>query len=136
MIRPYILSSIERTLKRSENLYNAGDGPQGLYFIEKGLVGLFHVSEKGKETLLRIFSGGNILGYPSYFAEELYHGTSVALFQTKSAIISKEQCQDICDGSPQLLKKITQLIARDLKAVELRLCWLLRNSSDPVDVFI
>ena len=48
-----------RQYKRNQIIYNEGDAPGGIYFIESGIIGLFHVSESGHETLLRVFSKPN-----------------------------------------------------------------------------
>ncbi|MAX67290.1 MAG: Crp/Fnr family transcriptional regulator [Bacteriovoracaceae bacterium] len=112
------------TLKKGEILYHEGDKPEYVYFLESGLVGLFHISENGSETFLRVFSPNNILGHRSFFAEENYHATSMALCPTKIVAISKEQCQNTCSQDPSFLKNITRILAKDLREAELRLAGL------------
>ena len=53
-----IFNKNSRTLefKRGEQIYRVGEKPDGIYFIESGLVGLLIIGrESGKEHLLRVF---------------------------------------------------------------------------------
>ncbi len=117
------------SLKKGEILYHAGDKPDSVYFIEEGLVGLFHLSEDGKETFLRVFDKDNILGHRSYFANEEYHATSMALTNVIINSISTKTCDQICESSPKLIKEVTKIIAKDLKIAELRLANLKDHSA-------
>jgi CRP-like cAMP-binding protein len=49
-------SPVLRKFKKGEVIYHEGDTPKNLYFLKVGLIGLFHISESGKESFLRIFS--------------------------------------------------------------------------------
>lgn len=129
LIRPYLDSPSTKSFKRGEMIYHEGDSPESLFLVESGLVGLFHISESGKETFLRVFGKGCIFGHRSYFAESPYHATSIALEQTDLVIIAKEQCQEICEKRPDLLKAMTKMIATDLGEAELRLSGLKDKSA-------
>jgi CRP-like cAMP-binding protein len=121
LLKPFLNSSTKRSLKRGEIIYHEGDLPTSLFFVESGLVGLFHISQSGKETFLRVFGKDSIFGHRSYFADSPYHANSVALENTDLVIIPKDQCQKICESRPDLLKEMTKMIARDLGDAELRL---------------
>lgn len=129
LLKPYIETSTKRTCKRGEIIYHEGDIPESLYLVESGLVGLFHISESGKETFLRVFGKDSIFGHRSYFAEAPYHATSIALAKTELSIISKDQCIDICVNKPDLLKTMTKMLAKDLGEAELRLSGLQDKSA-------
>lgn len=124
LLKDYIDISHKRKLKRGEIIYHEGDNPESLFFIDQGMVGLFHISETGKETFLRVFNKDYIFGHRSYFAETPYHATSMALIDTELTIISKSHCQQICLERPDLLKEITKVMAQELGHAELRLAGL------------
>lgn len=124
LLRPYIESSQHRSIKRGEIIYHEGDEPHSLYLIEKGLIGLFHISENGKETFLRVFGKDAIFGHRSYFAKTNYHATTMALSATELVIIGKDQCQKICSEHPELMQEMVKLLAKDLGQAELRLAGL------------
>lgn len=128
-VSPLIENKIEQSFKRNQIIYHEGDTPKHLYFIVSGLVGLFHVSEDGKETFFRVFGKDDIFGHRSYFAEESYHASSIALTPVKLAVISTEECSRICQNNPELIRKITKIMARDLGKAELRMAGLLDKTA-------
>lgn len=129
MLNEYLKAAISdnmttKSLKRGQILYHEGDQPENVYFIQEGLIGLFHVSESGKETFLRVFGKDQILGHRSYFAQEPYHGSSMALAPTKVVVISKSDCDQVCKANPEMLKNVTSQLAKDLGNAEMRLAGL------------
>lgn len=129
LLKPFIDTSVTLNVKRGSIIYHEGDTPKSLYLIEEGLIGLFHISDAGKETFLRAFGKNCIFGHRSYFAEAPYHATSIALEATRLTVISKKQCQDLCLNNPEVLKEMTKLIAIDLGNAELRLAGLQDKSA-------
>lgn len=125
----FIQESHFESFKRGDLIYNQGDTPEKLFLVEQGIVGLFHISESGKETFLRIFNKDYIFGHRSYFAKTPYHASAIALTPVKLNIISKSQCQNICEKHPELLLEMTHLIANDLGVAELRLAGLQDKSA-------
>lgn len=123
-VEPYIEKKSEIEFKRNQIIYHEGDEPKNLYFIVSGLVGLFHISESGKETFFRVFGKDDILGHRSYFAEEPYHASSIALTPVVLAVISKEECKRICEVNPDLIIEVIRNISQDLGQAELRLAGL------------
>ena len=109
-VEPYIEKKSEIEFKRNQIIYHEGDEPKNLYFIVSGLVGLFHISESGKETFFRVFGKDDILGHRSYFAEEPYHASSIALTPVVLAVISKEECKRICEVNPDLIREVIRNI--------------------------
>ncbi|MCR9204427.1 MAG: Crp/Fnr family transcriptional regulator [Halobacteriovoraceae bacterium] len=130
LIEPHIKTKSEQTFKRNEIIYHEADSPKYLYFIVSGIVGLFHISQEGKETFFRVFGKGDMLGHRSYFAEEPYHASAVALTSVKVAVISTEECNRICEENPRLIKKVTSMMARDLGQAELRMAGLVDKTAN------
>jgi CRP-like cAMP-binding protein len=129
-LKPFIKKSAQKSFKRGQSIYLEGEEPEHLYFVEKGQVGLYHISESGKETFLRIFEKDNIFGHRSYFAGTPYHANAIALNDCEVRIISNEQCNEICETQPVLLKELTKIISIELGQAELRLAGLLDKSAN------
>lgn len=110
-----------KSLKRGQFVYHEGDEPSSIYLVKSGLVGLFHVSEKGKESFLRVFSNKDLLGHRSYFAHESYHASAVALTKTELLVIPKSKCKELCENSPEILQELIKKISKDLRRAEIRL---------------
>lgn len=129
-LKPFIKKSSKKSFKRGQTIYMEGEDPEHLYFVESGLVGLYHVSESGKETFLRIFEKDNIFGHRSYFAATPYHANAIALNDCEVRIISNEQCSEICETQPLLLKELTKIISIELGEAEQRLAGLLDKTAN------
>ena len=110
-----------KQFKRNEIIYHEGDMPQDLYFVENGLIGLFHIAESGKETFLRVFGNKCIFGHRSFFASEKYHATSIALADSSIKVLPQEKCNNFLEANPEVLKVIVKKVAMDLGTAEIRL---------------
>ena len=95
--------------------------PSGIYYIQAGLVGLYHLSKNGKETFLRVFGPGNLLGHRSYFAKENYHASSKAITDTKLTYIPQDEIEKHPASNKQTLRHILTQVALDLGKAELRI---------------
>ena len=129
-LKPFTENSRRISLKRGEILYHEGDVPHSLYLVDRGLMGLFHISENGKETFLRAFGDNSLLGYRSYLAEELYHATSIALSKAEITLIPKEDFYNVCQSDRGLLREMSRNLAQDLREAELRLAGLQDKSAN------
>ncbi|NCN40928.1 Crp/Fnr family transcriptional regulator [bacterium] len=129
ILKPLLDETYSKELKRGDYLYHMGDDPKGIFYIEEGLVGLFHLSESAKESFLRVFSEGFILGHRSLFAEEPYHASSIALSKTTYKFIPKGLCSSLCKQHPEFLKAVAMTLAKDLRAAELRIAGLASHSA-------
>lgn len=110
-----------KSLKRNQIIYHEGDMPQNLYFVDKGLVGLFHIAESGKETFLRVFNEKCIFGHRSFFASEKYHATTIALADVSVRVLSIEECDKFFEAEPEKLRLLVKSLAKDLGRAEIRL---------------
>lgn len=110
-----------KKFKRNQIIYHEGDMPENLYFVENGLIGLFHIAESGKETFLRVFGDKSIFGHRSFFASENYHATTIALADTSIRVLSIEKCNGFLDSNPNKLRFLLKHIAIDLGVAEIRL---------------
>lgn len=115
--------------KRGDFIYKEGQDPQQLYFVESGIIGLFHLSESGKETFLRIFGEKQIFGHRSLFAQTSYHASSIALTNSTVSTISESEFSKIYNETPKLLREITKTMALSLGESELRLAGLLDKTA-------
>lgn len=124
-----IESSVEvMELRRGEVVYREGDTPRGLYFVEKGLVGLVLIgATSGKEHLLRFFKQDQFFGHRSLFANEGYHGTATALEPTILKVIPRQVILRLLESQPHLYKDIVFVLAKELRRCEVQHVMILEN---------
>lgn len=110
--------SLQINLKRGDKVYTQGDAPQGIYFIESGLVGLTKSTPGGKEHLLRLFRNGQYFGHRSLFTNENYHGTAITLEQTKLKLIPRDVFLSLVNEHPNVLLDLVKVLAIELRRCE------------------
>ena len=120
----------KRSYKRNEIIYNEGDNPENLYLINSGIIGLFHVSESGHETLLRVFSKGYVFGHRSLLAQEAYHASSICLTPSEVYVIPYSKLKELCSRQPDILFNLSRILAKELRASELRMSGLQDKSAN------
>lgn len=118
--------------KRGEIVYSEGEEPQGIYLVEKGLVGLILLgASSGKEHLMRFFKKGQYFGHRSLFSQEGYHGRTVCLEPAELSFIPKKTIFEILESQPHLYRGIVEILAQELKLAELQRVNILENQILP-----
>lgn len=118
--------------KRGEVVYRQGDTPEGLYFIDQGLVGLVLIGEQsGKEHLMRFFRQGQFFGHRSLFSNEGYHGTATALEATRIRVLPKSQILWVLERHPVLYRDLVATLAKELRRCETQHVMILENQILP-----
>lgn len=130
LIKKYVSHFESKEFKRGEIIYHEGDQPSRMYFVDSGLVGLFHIAESGKESFLRVFSKNYVLGHRSLFAEEEYHASAVALTNTSLSYLGRDQICDLIVQHNELLREFTRILARDLRQAEIRMSGLVDKTAN------
>lgn len=62
-----------KNLKRGEYLYRAADEDHSIYIVHQGQVRIFHLSEGGREQLIRVLNPGDFTGEWTIFSKDTYH---------------------------------------------------------------
>lgn len=115
-------------IKRGDFIYRQADQPRGLYFVKTGLVGLVLTgSSSGKEHLLRFFKQNQFFGHRSFFSNEGYHASAIALEPTVLQFVPKKTIVEAIEKYPLLLKDVVTVLAKELRRVELQHVMILEN---------
>lgn len=113
--------------KRGDYVYQVGQQPQGIYFLDSGLVGLTIVGVTGKEHLLRFFKQGQFFGHRSILSEELYHGSSVCLESCVIRLLPRQAFYQLLEENPLFYKDIAWVLAKELRRAENQHVMVLEN---------
>jgi CRP-like cAMP-binding protein len=79
LVKEIVPNSHYQMFRRGEVVYSEGDESKNVWFIESGLIGLFYISETGRETFLRVFGEDYLFGHRSVVVGENYHASALAL---------------------------------------------------------
>ena len=122
--RNVILKLIENressNLKKKSIIYNETEIPRGIYYIKSGLIGLTKVHADGAESLLRVFKPGQFFGHRSFFSEESYHATSIALENSEIIFCNKEIINEVFAANPKAFYFLARALAKELRRAEER----------------
>jgi CRP-like cAMP-binding protein len=129
LIKATIPNSHYQIFRRGEVVYRESDESKNVWLIDSGLVGLFYISETGRETFLRVFGENYIFGHRSLVVSENYHASAVALTTSRIAHLPREDFLRILKNSNEALFELTQIVARDLRKAEKRISGMMDKSA-------
>lgn len=106
------------SFKKGQVIFNEGGHPLGLFCINDGKVKLEHSGIDGKEQIVRMAKGGDVLGYRALLSSERYNATAVALDDTDVCFIPKEPFFDVLKTNPRLSLDIIKMLSTELRKAE------------------
>ncbi|MCS6928133.1 MAG: response regulator [Saprospiraceae bacterium] len=117
-----------RHYRKKDFLFQEGEYPRWLFYIEKGRVKLFKTNEEGREFILRIAKEGEFLGYLALLRETKYQESAAALEDTTVRMIPKEDFFALVYGHRDVNARFLKLLAGHLTDQEQQLIDLAYNS--------
>lgn len=112
---------ISNTYKKGQTLFVQGNHPFGIYCISKGNIKLTKIGIDGKETIVRIVHGGDILGHRSLFTDDNYSATATAMEDTEVCFIDKKFILKVIENNPTVALSIINKLSRDMGTAEKKL---------------
>lgn len=108
-----------KDLKRGEYLYQAMDEDDSIYIVHRGQVRIFHLSENGKEQLIRVLNPGDFTGEWTIFSTDEYHEHfAEATKNTSICAIRREDLQELIGEHPAISMKILEAMSERLHQSE------------------
>ncbi len=103
-------------LVRNEYLYQAGDRDDSLYIIHQGQIRITHLSESGKEQLIRLLNPGDFTGEWTIFSEDQVHENfAQATRKTSICVINRENFQQLLNNYPKIAMEILKVMSSRLQ---------------------
>jgi CRP/FNR family transcriptional regulator len=115
---------VSSTFKKGQTIFNEGSYPFGVFCINNGKVKLAHLGDDGKEQIIRLLKGGDIIGYRALLSRERYSATAVALEDTQICFIPKELFIHILRNDAAITLEMMKLLADELHKTELKVTHL------------
>ncbi|GGA90725.1 Crp/Fnr family transcriptional regulator [Ornithinibacillus halotolerans] len=106
-------------LQKGEMLFRAGEKDDTLYIINSGKARIYHLSESGKEQLVRILNPGDFTGEVAIFQPgSIHENYAEAIQNTSICLIKREDLQKYLLEYPQISIKILSEVTMRLKNSE------------------
>ncbi len=114
--------------KKKATIYNEGNYPKGLYFINSGKVKTYRTNEQGKEIITGLYKEGDFFGYLALVEESRYTDSAAALEDTEVSIIGKEDFFALLYRNAEVSRKFIKMLSDNLQDKEEQLLKLAYNS--------
>lgn len=111
-------TSQSKTYQKKEIIFQAGEPSDYLYIIHKGKVRLYHLSESGKEQLIRILNPGDFMGELAIFTDAWLTNYAEAVEKTEICAIHKQDLKASLLKKPEISLKILEESSKRLKEAE------------------
>ncbi|WP_032093869.1 MULTISPECIES: Crp/Fnr family transcriptional regulator [Pasteurellaceae] len=110
-------------LAKGMTVYNQGEKAQEFYYVQQGLIGLYHMLDNGKESLARLYKQGDYFGFRTLFGlgDSRYHCNAKVLIEAEIIRIKPENIDRFFTDNLQMSKILLQTIANELGDAEQRL---------------
>lgn len=109
---------ISNQYKKGQHLFVEGKTPYGIYCISKGNIKLTKTCDKGKNSIFRIVSEGDVLGHQSIFTDSFFSATATAIEDTTVCFINKKYIIQLVQENPSVASQLLLKLSRDLGASE------------------
>ncbi len=112
---------VTNTYKKGQTLFVQGNHPFGLYCINSGNIKVTKTGPDGKESIVRVVQGGDVLGHRSLFTSDYYSATATAIEDTKVCFIDKKFILKMIEEKPSVSLHVINKLSRDMGAAEAKL---------------
>ncbi|MGC4100391.1 response regulator [Ferruginibacter sp.] len=127
-LQDLLLNGNTNNFKKKQAIYNEGNHPLRLFYIEKGKVKTFKTNDDGKELTIGLFNEGDFFGYTALFEGSVYKETAEAIEDAEIVLIPKEDFEKLLHADAALQKKFIRMLAKDVAEKEEQLLHLAYNS--------
>jgi len=104
--------------KKGQVIFHQGNPPFGLYCIATGKIKVTKVGNDGKESIVRLATGGDVLGHRSLFSSENYSASATALEDTTICFLDKKFIIKAIQDQPSIALNIIQKMSREMGMAE------------------
>ncbi len=123
--------SLERRVrhyKKREIIFEEGDYPRYLYFIQAGKVKIFKTNEDGKEYIVEILKEGDFAGYTDLIRDQKYAESASALDDTDVSLIPREDFISLLHANRDVASQLIKMLANNVTEKEEQLLNLAYHS--------
>ncbi|GGE68135.1 Crp/Fnr family transcriptional regulator [Priestia taiwanensis] len=113
-----------KTYKKGEVIFLAGDVNNHLFVVHKGTVKITHISEDGREQVVRIIQAGDFFGELSLFRSSPLNSNAEAIELTEVCILQGHTFKDILTNIPSLQFNMLNQLSERLEKAEFQLSQL------------
>lgn len=107
--------------KKGECLYHQGDTTNCFYYLRKGKVRNYILTEDGKEKTSTITISGEFFGITSFSDSEISDTTAQAMEQSEIFAISEDGMKHLLKSEPEIVATIMKAMAQKIRFLSLQM---------------
>jgi CRP-like cAMP-binding protein len=106
------------TYKKGHTIFFQGNPAFGLYCVKSGKIKISKIGNDGKESIMRIAGGGDVIGHRSLFSEENYTATATVIEEAAICFIDKKFIYKAVHDEPSVALQIIQKLSKEMGSAE------------------
>ena len=114
--------------KKKQRIYNEGNHPVRLYYVQKGRVKIYKTNDDGKELIIKIVNEGEFFGYSALLENAVYREYAETLEDAEIVGIPRNEFEELMSGNPEVSRRFIKLLAHDVAEKEEQLIRIAYNS--------
>ncbi|KAB1065654.1 Crp/Fnr family transcriptional regulator [Salibacter halophilus] len=114
--------------KKGQILFHEGTRPLGVYCVNQGKIKVYRTGDDGKDQIIKIATGGDLLGYKALVSDELYPVSGETLENTKVCFIPKSEFLGMLTRVPSFGQQLLQAACHELGAMTQNITSLAQKS--------
>jgi CRP-like cAMP-binding protein len=100
--------------KKNQSLFLEGSFPRGVFCINQGKVKVFKRGDEGKEQIIHIAKGGEMVGFRAMFSGDPYNVAAETLEESNICFIAKDDFLNMMDTNITLRNGIIKELSKEL----------------------
>jgi len=116
------------TYRKKEIVYDEGNYPKGIYFINKGKVKTYRTHELGKEFITGLYKEGDFFGYLALLEDGKYTDSAMTLDDSEICLIPKDDFFSLIYKNAEVSRRFIRMLSDNLHEKEEQLLNLAYNS--------
>ncbi|MCS6917861.1 MAG: response regulator [Chitinophagales bacterium] len=117
-----------REYKKRQTIFEAGQRPHYLYYLNKGTVKLYRQNEDGKEYITHLLTPGEFFGVVALLEDKPYDESAETLEEAEVMLIPRQEFQQLIYADASISRTFIHLLASKLADKEEELLRLAYNS--------
>lgn len=117
-----------KLFKKKEIIFQEGDLPRRLYYVQSGKVKLLKTNDEGKEYILNILEAGDCFGHIALLKDEEYTESAIVIEEAEIVFIPKNDFMLLLYGNRDFSAHFIKLLANNTIDQEEKLLSLAYNS--------
>jgi len=113
-----ISNSKVKTYKKKETMFQEGDYPNYLYYVDTGKVKVYLLNDDGKELIIGLYGPGDFIGYTALLENHNHKEIASVLEEATIKLIPRYDFLELINSQNNIVKEVLSLVTNDIEIKE------------------